>query len=92
VTDIPEDKVKGVRGNFKLDKPKSITTTKQDDGKFTVTAVFEDCPPGKPDTTEKSFSGSGKAGGDGAAKGSDKPKKDGDDPDDSGASDKDKKD
>lgn len=56
ITDIPEDKVKGVRGNFKLQKPETITSTKQDDGKFTVTAVFEDCEKGDPKkVTEKSF-------------------------------------
>lgn len=58
VTDIPEDKVSSVAAGYKLHTPKpKVTKEKQADGKWTVTAVFEDCPPSEPNSKEKSFSG-----------------------------------
>lgn len=54
ITDIPEAEVGGVMGNFALDGPKSIEKTPQPNGKWTVTAVFEDCPPGQPNSTHAS--------------------------------------
>lgn len=54
ITDIPEAGVGGVIADFNLDAPRSVTKSRQPDGKWTVTAVFDDCPPGQPDTTERS--------------------------------------
>jgi len=53
VKDIPESDVGKCMAGFNLQDPKSCTSKKQADGKWTVTAVFEDCPPGKPNVTEK---------------------------------------
>lgn len=57
-TNVPEDKVPEVMADYKLHRPKpTVTKEKQDDGKWTVTAVFEDCPEGEPKTTETSHGG-----------------------------------
>ena len=57
ITDVPEDKVAEVMADFKLHRPKpTVTKEQQADGKWTVTAVFEDCPPGEPNETEQSHS------------------------------------
>jgi len=44
--DVPDDKVGGVIAGFNLDSPKSVTKTKQPDGKWTVVATFAPCPDG----------------------------------------------
>jgi hypothetical protein len=54
ITDIPEAEVGTVMANFSLDAPKSVDRSQQPDGNWTVTAVFDDCPPGQPDSTERS--------------------------------------
>lgn len=54
ITDIPADKVAETMADFKVQKPKSLKKTEQDDGKWTVTAVFPDCTDGRPDSTERS--------------------------------------
>ncbi len=57
VTDIPEDKVGRVMAGYRSQDPKSVTKEKQADGKWTVTAVFADCPAGQPNDKERSHSG-----------------------------------
>lgn len=54
ITDIPEAAVGGVVADCNLDMPKSVTRTKQPNGKWTVTAVYPDCPPGQPNTSQRS--------------------------------------
>jgi hypothetical protein len=56
VTDVPEDRVGEVTAEANLDGAKSVTSEKQPDGMYTVTAVYEDCPAGEPNAAEKSFS------------------------------------
>ena len=57
VTDVPTDKVQQVMADFRLDNPKTVTKDEVSEGKWTVTAVFEDCPPGEANETEQSHSG-----------------------------------
>jgi hypothetical protein len=56
ITDVPADKVQQTMADFWLQDPKSVTKEEQANGMFTVTAVFEDCPEGEPNTTETSHS------------------------------------
>ncbi|HYD37381.1 MAG TPA: hypothetical protein VEA60_07195 [Allosphingosinicella sp.] len=54
ITDIPEAEVGAVIADCNLDSPSSVTRTKQPDGKWTVTAVYADCPPGQPNSSQRS--------------------------------------
>jgi hypothetical protein len=55
IRDIPEAEVGGVVAAFNLEDPlpNSVDSTDQGDGKWTVTAVFADCPPGQSNHTSK---------------------------------------
>ena len=55
-TDIPEAQVPRVEFGYNAEGPISVTREQQADGKWTVTAVFEDCPPGQPNETEQTHS------------------------------------
>lgn len=58
MTGVPEAEVERCKYGFEIDDAKSITAEKQDDGTYTVIAVFEDCPAGEPNETERAFPGS----------------------------------
>jgi hypothetical protein len=58
-TDVPEADLPRVIFNYNLDDPISVTQEQQADGNWTVTAKFEDCPEGQPNTTERSHSDEG---------------------------------
>lgn len=56
VTDIPEDRVGQVMAAYRSQDPRSVEKEEQPDGKWKVTAVFPDCPPGQPNRRERSHS------------------------------------
>jgi hypothetical protein len=58
VTDIPEDEVGNVMAAYRSQDPLLVVKQEQSDGKWSVTAVFRDCPPGQPNLHERSHSGS----------------------------------
>lgn len=57
VTDIPEARVGSVMAAYRSQDPLSVGKERQADGTWTVTAVFPDCPPGQPNSRERSHSG-----------------------------------
>jgi hypothetical protein len=57
VTDIPEDRVGNVMAAYRSQDPLNVEKERQGDGKWKVTAVFPDCPPGEPNVRERSHSG-----------------------------------
>lgn len=57
VTDIPEEKVGGVMAAYRAQDPLSVEKARQPDGTWKVTAIFPDCPPGQPNSRERSHSG-----------------------------------
>lgn len=56
VTGIPEDRVGSVMAAYRSQDPSSVDKEAQPDGKWKVTAVFPDCPPGQPNRRERSHS------------------------------------
>jgi hypothetical protein len=56
VTDIPEDRVGSVMAAYRAQDPRRVDKEAQPDGKWKVTAVFPDCPPGQPNIRERSHS------------------------------------
>jgi hypothetical protein len=57
VTDIPEERVGSVMAAYRAQDPLSVEKQEQGDGRWTVTAVFPDCPPDQPNRRERSHSG-----------------------------------
>ncbi|HYG47384.1 MAG TPA: hypothetical protein VD846_05510 [Allosphingosinicella sp.] len=57
VTDIPPDEVGSVMAGYRAQDPLIVVKQDQLDGKWKVTAVFADCPPGEPNIRERRHSG-----------------------------------
>ena len=56
VTDIPADEVGNVMAAYRAQDPQLVVKQEQSDGRWTVTAVFPDCPPGQINVRQRSHS------------------------------------
>lgn len=57
VTDIAEERVGSVMAAYRAQDPLGLEKERQPDGRWKVTATFPDCPPGEPNSRERSHSG-----------------------------------